>query len=71
MKRFFKSVLLVAGVCATVCMLTGCRKQCACLHNSGAVIYFSKSEVEDANGGNCSSMKMQSGEGYFAYCEWE
>ena len=71
MKRFFKPFLFVAGICTASCLLTGCRKQCACLHNSGTIVYFSKSEVEDSNGGNCSNMKYQSGQEYFVGCDWE
>lgn len=71
MKRRVISILFVAGICAACSLLTGCRKQCACLHNSGTIVYFSKSEVEDSNGGSCANMKYQSDQEYFVGCEWE
>lgn len=71
MKRSIKSLLLIVGIIAAGSSLTSCNKQCACIHNNGSIVYFSKSEVEDSNGGNCSGMKYQSGVEYFAVCDWE
>jgi len=71
MKRGIRLFLFCCGIIAASSLLTGCRKQCACIHNNGTIIYFSKTEVEDSNGGSCSGMKYQSGVEYFVACDWE
>ena len=71
MKQRIRILLVACCVLGASSMLTGCRKQCACIHNNGTIIYFSKTEVEDSNGGSCSGMKYQSGTEYFVACDWE
>lgn len=66
--RFILTAVLITTACS---VLTSCHKQCACLHNNGTITYYSKSDVEDANGGNCSNMKYQSGVEYYVACDWE
>ncbi|KWW31671.1 MAG: hypothetical protein AUK63_365 [bacterium P3] len=71
MNKPVKITAMLMLVAMAGCLMSGCRKQCACIHNNGTIIYYNKSEVEDINGGSCSGMKYQSGVEYYVACDWE
>lgn len=71
MKRSIKILLLSCGIIAALGSLTGCHKECACIHNTGTTIYYSRDEVDEINGGNCDGMRFQSGIQYYVKCSWD